>query len=262
MNLEKEVIANRLEKIIQEWIDFGGIANFFGHQRFGTRRPISHLIGKLIVQGKIKEAIIEYITKIYPDEAENIKLARKTYLDTNDAGKARELFPQNMVFERRILKHLVNRSNDFIGAFNVLPKNLQRMFVHAYQSYLWNLSVSERIRINGNLLPQADDIKENNEIVFPIIGYNSELLENEIFDFIRNQLEVDNIQLKNFELKKLKNLKFPGSNRRLYLNPIKTTWQLQSDEKNPYVKIMFALNSGSYATVLLRELMKASPINY
>ena len=262
LELDKTVLTQRIESIFHELDDFGGVANFFGHQRFGSRRPISHLIGKLLLQGKIKEAVIEYISKTYQNETDTIKLARKTFIDTNDAKKARELFPQKMVFERRMLKHLMYHPNDFLGAINLLPKNLQMIFIHAYQSYLWNLGISEKITTYGNLKPQNEDIFENNEMVFPIIGYKTELPDTIIFDFIKKQLEQDELQQSDFEVRKIKNLKFSGSNRRVIIDPSNKSWDFENNNSEMNVKVKFALRSGSYATIILRELMKTSPINF
>ena len=37
-----------------------GIVNFFGQQRFGSFRKINNVVGKLIVRGKIKEAVMAF----------------------------------------------------------------------------------------------------------------------------------------------------------------------------------------------------------
>jgi tRNA pseudouridine13 synthase len=39
-----------------------------------------------------------------------------------------------------------------------IPKNLRLMYVHAYQSYVWNAIVSERIRTYGAERPIAGDL--------------------------------------------------------------------------------------------------------
>ena len=57
-----------------------------------------------------------------------------------------KLFPKYLGFERAMLNHLVVNEDDFIGAIVVLPKNLSMMFVHAYQSYIFNRILSLRIK--------------------------------------------------------------------------------------------------------------------
>src|SRR5512136_1147114 len=51
-----------------------------------------------------------------------------------------------LTFERTMIAHLIDKPGDYLGALRTLPKNLLMMFVHAYQSYLFNRILSERIR--------------------------------------------------------------------------------------------------------------------
>lgn len=55
---------------------------------------------------------------------------------------------------------------DKVGALGVIPRNLRTMYVHAYQSYVWNLIVSERIKMSatepfvGDLVIEKSDDDE------------------------------------------------------------------------------------------------------
>ena len=50
-----------------------------------------------------------------------------------------------MNYERAMLHHLAECPDDYEGALKVLPPKLLSMFVSAFQSYLFNLSLSRRI---------------------------------------------------------------------------------------------------------------------
>ncbi|NHJ05782.1 MAG: tRNA pseudouridine(13) synthase TruD [Candidatus Heimdallarchaeota archaeon] len=262
MNFDNVIIGEKVNCILNEIKQFGGLGNYFGHQRFGSRRPISHEVGKKILQGNIKDAIWTYLTKISENEHELTIKARKTLLDTNNYTKALDFFSKEMIFEKIILRHLIKQPNDYLGAFKLLPKNLQKMFIHSYQSYIWNSTLSKRIEFYGNLLPHRDDIIEESEIVVPIIGSKTDFQDNIMFEFIRELLEKDNITKRDFDLPKINWLKFTGSNRRMVIFPENFSFSSKKSKEEDIIELLFSLGSGSYATIILREFMKVSPILY
>ncbi|NPE07603.1 MAG: tRNA pseudouridine(13) synthase TruD [Asgard group archaeon] len=263
LNYGKEQINHKVKNIIKEINEFNGIPNYFGHQRFGTRRPISHIIGKFLLLGEVEKALHLYISYTTEDEAESTILARKMFQETNDPKKTLKLLPSSMIFEKRILKYLSKKPNDFLGALHILPKNLQRIFIHAYQSHIWNLTLSERIRIYGNLSNNPIDELEENIAILPIIGFKTNLTDNVLSDYAKSLLEKDDIKLDNFKVKYLPTLRFIGSNRRIALIPENLSYSIDVDSENQdYVVTQFTLKRGSYATVVLRELMKANPLKY
>ena len=262
MNFDKAIIDDKVNYILNEIKQFGGFGNYFGHQRFGSRRPISHEVGKKILQGNINDAIWTYLTKISEDEHELTIKARKILLESNNYTKALEFFSKEMIFERIILRHLIKRPNDYLGAFKLLPKNLQKLFIHSYQSYIWNSTLSKRIELYGNLLPQGEDIIEENEIVVPIIGSKTDFQDNIMYEFIRELLEKDNIAEKDFDLPKINWLKFAGSNRKMVIFPENFSYSSIKSKDEDIINLQFSLGSGSYATIILREFMKVSPLLY
>src|SRR5207247_10115096 len=89
---------------------------------------------------------------------------RSALRDTGDVQQALRSYPRAYGFEKAILNHLATRPEDFVGALRALPFNLQMMFVHGYQSFLFNRILSERIRrglpihepVAGELVLPAD----------------------------------------------------------------------------------------------------------
>ncbi|HLN90179.1 MAG TPA: tRNA pseudouridine(13) synthase TruD, partial [Candidatus Binatia bacterium] len=59
----EETVRKSTTQVMQELEVIGGIPNFFGHQRFGTTRAITHLVGKLLVQGNFEEAAMLFLAK-------------------------------------------------------------------------------------------------------------------------------------------------------------------------------------------------------
>jgi len=164
----REAIKEKIDAITAEIEALGGIPNFFGPQRFGISRPVTHIVGKHLVNGSVKNAVISYISDIFAGESEGAKKAR--LLCKNDEGEGvgvgvvgasdlnlKECLKQMPVFlryERALLNELIKRKSsneelsesDYLSAFSVLPKNLQNLFVHAYQAYLFNLILSRRMK--------------------------------------------------------------------------------------------------------------------
>ena len=259
---EFDEIKQRISSITNEITEFGGVANYFGHQRFGSRRPISHEVGKEVLLGNMKEAIWLYLAKVSENEHEKTTATRKKLLETGDYTVGLEEFPVEMVFEKNICRHLTKYPNNFQGAFNLLPKNLRRMFVHSYQSYIWNLVLSERIRRDGNIRPKKDDIYEDIGVVQQIVGYDTQLEDNSLNDYLKELLEKDGITLEHFQLPHIPGMKISGTTRKIDIHPENWGVEYAENEGEKFVNKEFSLRRGSYATVILREFMKVSPIYY
>ena len=255
----------------------GGLPNFFGHQRFGTLRPITHLVGKAFIQGNFKKAAEIYLTTTSPLESKEAILARMELNETKNYRNALKNFPKGYKPELAMMNHLVKHPNDFINAFRKISKGLRLMFIHAFQSYIFNKFLSLRIEKGLSLKPITGDIvqtlngsvdlfKENQDntnttFVAPLIGYELSLFPTGIVGDLFNEiLEEEEIQPSMFRIKSYPEASSKGGYRPVVM-PIKDLQVLEinkdhlNDDRN-MVKITFSLGKGSYATVLLRELMK------
>jgi len=292
INPIKVAVQEQIVQIIQEIEANGGIPNFYGHQRFGTTRPITHLVGKAIIQGDLEEAAMLFLAKSSPNEHPASAQARQALWDSRDFKAALENFPSQLRYERAMITHLVEFPRDFAGAFRRLPLKLRMLFVQAYQSVLFNRFLSERIRrgfalnraeagdyvLNversglpmvrtGRLVDQTK-LSEVNALIqvgkmrvaLPIVGFGQRLSQGEIGEIQHHILDVEGIKLNNFRISALPEINGKGELRAI-VTPvlnfketiIETEGQLPSAMK---ANLEFMLLRSSYATVLLREIMK------
>jgi tRNA pseudouridine13 synthase len=284
-------VEKRVAQTMQKLVAVGGIPNFFGHQRFGTTRPITHLVGKALVRGDFEEAAMLFLAKPSVHEHPASRQARQELLSTRNFKQAHENFPKQLRFERLMLNHLVDKPHDFVGAFKRLPVRLQELFVQAHQSYLFNRFLSERVKQGCSLciaevgdyvvgversgLPlnrmakivSIEAVAEVNEqikagrtrIALPIVGLRQKLSQGIMGQIEKEVLAEEGIKVENLRINELSRIGAKGG-LRTALTPIKD-FKLQNiladtSDKGCQVQLGFILLRGSYATIVLREIMK------
>jgi tRNA pseudouridine13 synthase len=285
-----KVDEKKIRSISESIENTGGFPNFFGIQRFGVVRPITHLVGKYILIGDFKKAVMTYIAHPLKGEEKEIYDARKYVQDTMDFSHALELYPKKLLFERQLLAYLSHKPGDWEGALKKITKNLVRIFIHAYQSYLFNRILSRRIKeeipinraLEGEIVIPCDKgvvvqamrgirvTKWNKEKInhhikigkcFPtgaIIGYDTPFAEKRIGEIEKEIIMEENIAQKLFHIPRFPFLSSSGM-RRIILAPLK---KIYWDVEDRGVHLSFILKKGCYATCLLRELMKADVCSY
>ncbi|RLM59703.1 tRNA pseudouridine(13) synthase TruD [Halobellus sp. Atlit-31R] len=130
------------------------VPNYFGHQRFGSRRPVTHEVGLCIARGDWRGAVLTYVGNPFETEPEATQAAR-AFVDEQaataepDWQAALDRMPGALRFERAMLHRLHEDGDeterDWRHALEAVPQNLQRLFVNAAQSYAFNRIVSERL---------------------------------------------------------------------------------------------------------------------
>ncbi|XP_050306866.1 pseudouridylate synthase 7 homolog [Anthonomus grandis grandis] len=172
---DDELIKNSLEHIKEH-----GFINYYGLQRFGNDKAApTYNIGKHLLKGEWKEAI-DLILKVKPsdDPQQAINKAKKEYAECGDAKKAAELCDK---YEGSVEKHLLNglasvHANDYVTALEEVPRNMRLLYIHSFQSLIWNQMVSKRIKQFGLRPVQGDlvfeDNSEDDDCLVPINDVN------------------------------------------------------------------------------------------
>ncbi|ELZ47974.1 tRNA pseudouridine synthase D [Halorubrum californiense DSM 19288] len=305
-----------------------GVPNYFGQQRFGSRRPVTHFVGLAIVRDDPREAVRLYAGNPAETEPDDTRAARdrvdaafglggseesgddSAADDTDDLGAdgtgdgdwvaCLDAIPGKLRFERSMVHRLADRGvapdappddEDWWHALEAVPSNLQRLFVNAAQSSLFNRIVSERLRrglpfdrpVAGDVVcfadgdapeelyaPDTDRLQHVDAdridvvsrhcergrafVTAPLVGTETELGDGEPGEIERGVLADAGIEPGDFAL--------PGEfdsrgTRRAIL--LRTDLDVSVAGGDP--RFAFALPSGSYATVLLREFTKCGPLD-
>jgi tRNA pseudouridine13 synthase len=121
-----------------------GVPNYFGEQRFGVRRN-THRLGRALLRGDANALAHEYLGGPQPGDPPLAQAARRAF-DAGDYQAALAKWPSSQREERRVLAAAVRHGGDVQRGLRLLDKKLRRLFVSAYQSYLFNRLLAARIQ--------------------------------------------------------------------------------------------------------------------
>ena len=292
-DIKESIKPGNIDKIYSCFEKLGGFPNFYGIQRFGIIRPITHIVGKYMVKDDFKKAVMSYISNPLEGESKEIYDLRKNLQDTGDFAQALKSYPDSLNFEKAMLNRLVINPDDYVGALKELPKNLLTMFINGYQSYLFNKVLTERLKnklplnkaIPGDIiLPIRKGVLDKKGIIVNernigkinqqihkhkavitgmLIGSDSDIAGGEMGEIEKKIIEKEKINPKDFIIPDIPFISSNGSRRSLlgFINNFQ--FKLFKDDLNKDKKaafLGFELHKGSYATSVLREFMKAKDI--
>lgn len=141
-----------------------GFINYFGMQRFGTSSVSTHTVGISLLQSDFRLAVARIMSP-RPGDTPYMTEAREHY-QAGRIARALDMMPLGNVPERCILQRMKTDAvtgpddtrADWRAIFSTIPRNLRTMYVHAYQSYIWNRIVTERVRRFGVAAPVVGDV--------------------------------------------------------------------------------------------------------
>ena len=217
-----------------------GVPNRFGVQRFGNRND-THLIGKALMKSEW-ETVIRHILGDNPTQI-------------SDVG-------------RRMQRELARKSVE--KAVMCIPHRLRKLYLSAYQSYLFNCILEKRLPHLGKLLDGDIAVKHSNGAPFlvkdarieqqradvleispsgPIFGYKMRLPTNEVLMLETSVLSDEGVRFETF--RKVAGIRLPGARRPLRM-PL--THHSVSGADDTEICLSFTLPAGGYATVVLEEI--------
>lgn len=248
--------------------EIGRIANFYGLQRFGSERLVTHLVGKAIIKRDFALAAKLLLCHTTEYDSEVSREIRSKCEDPANYRQVLKIMPRGMDIERQLLSALAD-GKDAVSALRAVQITIRRLFVHAYQSYLFNLCLSRAIAQGEDIAtPRPGDLcfemegpatfgriikfdAQSKALQVPAVrmaGYTFQPRKGRFESITRLLLEEEAVVARDFYVKEMQELSQQGGFRQAPL------WCRDFSHRDATVS--FRLPKGSYATTLLRELIK------
>lgn len=169
-----------------------GFINYFGMQRFGSGQVPTNIIGK----HAIRKEWFEVISLILKSQHTKNAIERAGILVSNISDIFTEFnmkaimskLDRKAFIENKLFNSLKTQPGNYCNAFKVMNKTLRLLYPHAYQSYIWNKSVSHRIikfgknLINGDIVMRKNLNEKKVELENNLIDENEDEIECEILN--------------------------------------------------------------------------------
>ncbi len=254
---------------ILEILKTRGVPNYFGLQRYGAQGN-SHLIGAAMLQRDWQGAVDWLIGQPELVRDEGWQAAIAAY-QQGDVNKSLQLFPRHCRNERDVLQRLISRPGEFEKAFAAVQPRMKKLYLSAVQSFLFDQVVARRIghidqlmrgdlackHVNGACFLVEDAETETERAASfeisasgPMFGCKMKQPEGRPLEIENEILGTARIGLSDFDLPG--GLRLEGERRPLRVPLERPSFRLEGD----CLWIEFALPKGSYATSVLREIMK------
>jgi tRNA pseudouridine13 synthase len=255
-----KIKINDCKNNLSEFREYDKILNFYGYQRFGSKRAVTHLIGKAILQKDFDKAVDLVLSFRSPFDSKENNEIREKLTDKSNFEKYFDQVPPQMDIERLVLREMIT-SDDSQKSIRQIPLSLRRFYIQAYQSFLFNQTLSSAFSDGEDLFEAQEgdvcfDFKgiigkfikgADQRLAIPFVGYS--YYKKTRFDYqISKILEVEEMAPRDFFIKEMQEVSNEGGFRQASI----VCSEYSSEGNN----LEFTLSRGSFATILLREIMK------
>lgn len=176
LELAKDVVTKTAQSFKTK-----GFLNYYGLQRFGTFTTGTHVIGLKMLQGDLEgaiDSILSYSPDALPENQDSDGMSRIPQDDISRADAIRKWredglagpellarMPKRFQAETAIMQYLDKKDKktgklfqerDWQGALMMIQRNLRLMYVHAYQSLVWNTVAGKRWKMFGDRVAEGD----------------------------------------------------------------------------------------------------------
>ncbi|XP_063497654.1 pseudouridylate synthase 7 homolog isoform X4 [Symphalangus syndactylus] len=219
-----------------------GFINYYGMQRFGTTAVPTYQVGRAILQNSWTEVMDLILKPRSGAEKGYLVKCREEWAKTKDPTAALRKLPVKRCVEGQLLRGLSKYGmKNIVSAFGIIPRNNRLMYIHSYQSYVWNNMVSKRIEdyglkpVPGDLVLKGatatyieeDDVNNYSihDVVMPLPGFDVIYPKHKIQEAYREMLTADNLDIDNMR-HKIRDYSLSGAYRKIIIRPQNVSWEV------------------------------------
>jgi tRNA pseudouridine13 synthase len=267
-------------KAVLDRLTAAGVPDFFGEQRFGYRQN-GHLLGRMLLLGDYEGFVRETLGDPREADSPPLREARERFV-RGDIDGALEVWPRKLRHDRQLLDYL-RQGRSAEAAVRALDFSQRDLLLTAMQSAVFNAVLDVRLRDGSfaRLLPGDLAWKHDNGAVFavdeataaiensrggrvprlevspsgPMWGADMTPPAGEPLRIEREALASLGIAEEDFAA--AGRHAPPGKRRPLRVPVTNADISGGVDEHGGYVRLAFDLPRGAFATIVLREVMKA-----
>ncbi|KAK4887582.1 hypothetical protein RN001_003853 [Aquatica leii] len=240
-----------------------GFINYYGLQRFGSDKEVpTYKIGIALLRGQWKEACSLILDpKSSEDPGSEIAQAKRVFQETSNSELANKEFSKwyNKCVESKLLIGFnKNHKNDYVNALENIPRNMRLLYIHSFQSFIWNQLVSRRIKefgmnpivgdlvlVSEDIVTTADVLDEEEvsnrqevkvlteadlgaysiyDVVLPLPGYDIKYPENIVKTWYKDVLEEHDLSLE-LPKQKVRTYNISGAYRKILAHVNNLSWK-------------------------------------
>ncbi|KAK7891407.1 hypothetical protein WMY93_023370 [Mugilogobius chulae] len=227
-------------------------------------------VGKAILKNDWNQVVDLILLPRQGAEKEFLVRCRDEWAKSRDPESALKKLPNKRCVEGQLLRGLsMFGKKNIVQAFGLIPRNNRLMYIHSYQSVLWNTMVSRRIEafglkpVEGDLVLRgttahvlsAEEVESHSihDVVMPLPGFDVIYPSHHVGAYRRVvirptdvswqviQYDDPRVPLVHTDVEKLENKAAPVFN---------------TEGKYRALRMEFSLPSSTYATMAIREVLK------
>lgn len=238
--------------------------SYFGLQRFGVAGAGTHLVGKAVVKRDFKAAV-ELLLGRAEDEGAPAGAG---------PGSGVPAYARGRDVERAVAREVEAHPGKWVRALRAVPVTLRRLYVQAYQSYIFNRTLSRALLAGEDIsvYVKGDNWAEVSEgglvssyarsakaapegdaaPLIQIAGYAYRNYRSRFDAYVEETMEAEGVSPGMFFVEEMQEVSAEGGFRRPHIALAGESWEALGQTAT----LAFTLAKGQYATVLLREILK------